>query len=772
MNASNNEGAPSNPTTEPAVVSEPRASVSMQEGRAPNWEPPTTIRKLLQSRQSLYSAEERAKAFESSAKTVQAYNDEMIKRWDSEIETYLVYAGLFSAILTAFNVQSYQLLQPSSDPTLDVLQQISKQLSSFSNNPPFLNSTDPPFQRNQSTPPPDVTASSILLNTLWFSSLVLSLASASTCIMVKQWMNEHTDGVSSSVTPEIAHLRQRRLNSLIKWRVGSIMLFIPILLQAALALYLAGLLVLLWSLHSTVAGFTSAFVGALALFTIGTTILPLFVPSCAYLSPQTLALDRVIQRFLYCLSIVRYGICKTILLFPGPRELADQQPADVARRRMGFGAPLLRLLSTYGGRERPWISRSRLWHERHSPSSMTNYERVRVDTLTMAYDITGDPALVSGVTICFNEVSIPEAFKGFKELCATHLRTYNAGAPDRVSKELPWVGRLASLDLSMHSLLCLLSSDAGLSRDDGESRRVITDNIVSLYSLWTVSDAASPGDLGSLRGRWFLSLISCLVWEEARPLAVSGPITTTVQLKWMRDILLNLCRSTCSVDRKTIVFVFRAVKKQWMNSLRDPHNLASSSAILLQCAVMLLRGSSDTDVLPEEDRQELAGSIRDITGALPACVRTLTTRVVEGRIDQEELAALVGVLEVLSADFMDPLLSGFLGRQSQIRQARDSAATMILLITQQHQLQHSHEQVANLGKRLFSEVWMSDVLVFITPVLDCIVAKLSVKAEPSPAEASTSGSGGAIHSVSVQYAEPARDAEPGRLVGWYNWITG
>ena len=45
-------------------------------------------------------------------------------------------AGLFSAILTAFNVQSYILLQPASpDPTLAVLQQISLQLNSFSVNP-------------------------------------------------------------------------------------------------------------------------------------------------------------------------------------------------------------------------------------------------------------------------------------------------------------------------------------------------------------------------------------------------------------------------------------------------------------------------------------------------------------------------------------------------------------------------------------------------------------------------------------------------------------
>ena len=45
-------------------------------------------------------------------------------------------AGLFSAVLTAFNVQSYTLLTPDpQDRLLGTLQQISAQLGSFSVNP-------------------------------------------------------------------------------------------------------------------------------------------------------------------------------------------------------------------------------------------------------------------------------------------------------------------------------------------------------------------------------------------------------------------------------------------------------------------------------------------------------------------------------------------------------------------------------------------------------------------------------------------------------------
>ncbi|EIW62046.1 uncharacterized protein TRAVEDRAFT_91546, partial [Trametes versicolor FP-101664 SS1] len=195
-----------------------------------------------------------------AADVVKDYSDDMIKRWNAEIDTYLVYAGLFSAILTAFNVQSYVLLQPTpQDPTLLALQQISAQLGSFSTNPPFINSTQPAFQQTDTAPPP-VPRAAVWLNALWFSSLILSLSSASVGIMVKQWINEYNGGISSGNSRKTAQLRQYRLNGLIAWRVRDIVMVIPVLLQLALALFLAGMLILLWTLDPTVATVSSVLV--------------------------------------------------------------------------------------------------------------------------------------------------------------------------------------------------------------------------------------------------------------------------------------------------------------------------------------------------------------------------------------------------------------------------------------------------------------------------------------------------------------------------------
>ncbi|TFK93325.1 hypothetical protein K466DRAFT_450960, partial [Polyporus arcularius HHB13444] len=206
--------------------------------------------------------------------------DQLLGRWKEEMDTLLVYAGVSSAVLTAFNVESYHLLQPEpADPTLAVLKQISAQLNGYTLTPPFLNATNTtgltqvPFQ---------APASAVWLNSLRFSSLVFSFAAALLALFVKQWLYE---GMVPGTSPESARLRQYRFNGLLKWRVGTVVVVLPILLQLASILFLAGLLVLLWTLHNIVAAIASVLVGLVFTFVIGFTLLPVFKSDCSYRSP-------------------------------------------------------------------------------------------------------------------------------------------------------------------------------------------------------------------------------------------------------------------------------------------------------------------------------------------------------------------------------------------------------------------------------------------------------------------------------------------------------
>ena len=125
---------------------------------------------------------------------------------------------------------------------------------------------------------------------MWFAGLILSLSAATVGLTVKQWINEYCNGLSGT-SRDTARLRQYRLNGLIKWRVGAIVRALPLLLLLSLALFLAGLLILLWTLHPAVAGVATVLVALLFIFTVSTTILPsIGMYECPYLSPQSIAL--------------------------------------------------------------------------------------------------------------------------------------------------------------------------------------------------------------------------------------------------------------------------------------------------------------------------------------------------------------------------------------------------------------------------------------------------------------------------------------------------
>ncbi|RDX45949.1 hypothetical protein OH76DRAFT_917327 [Lentinus brumalis] len=246
-----------------------------------------------------YSEKERAEAFTYVANVVKTHSEEMIQRWNKEIDALLTYAGLFSAVLTAFNVESYQLLKPdSTDETTAILLQISAQLGSLSVASPFINSTLPSYER-AAISSPGTPRYAVWLNALWFSSLICSLASASVGIMVKQWISEYSSGLSGN-SPEIARLRQYRFNSLRKWHVPIIVAMLPLLLQTALFLFLVGVVLLLWSLNTSVAAVALILVGTLLVFTLLTVILPSVRDDCCYLSPQSVAFFHLFEWTRWC----------------------------------------------------------------------------------------------------------------------------------------------------------------------------------------------------------------------------------------------------------------------------------------------------------------------------------------------------------------------------------------------------------------------------------------------------------------------------------------
>ncbi|KIP02589.1 hypothetical protein PHLGIDRAFT_78932, partial [Phlebiopsis gigantea 11061_1 CR5-6] len=120
---------------------------------------------------------------------VREADEKKVKDCKEDIDTLLVFAGLFSAVLTAFVIESYQNLQPDpSTRVIELLAQISSQLSSYALTAEFANSTAQAISQIDVFKP---SPSMVKVNALWFASLICSLVTASLGMLVKQWLREY-----------------------------------------------------------------------------------------------------------------------------------------------------------------------------------------------------------------------------------------------------------------------------------------------------------------------------------------------------------------------------------------------------------------------------------------------------------------------------------------------------------------------------------------------------------------------------------------------------
>ncbi|EIN08435.1 hypothetical protein PUNSTDRAFT_24199, partial [Punctularia strigosozonata HHB-11173 SS5] len=116
---------------------------------------------------------------------LEKHDRDMIKGYSEDIDSLLIFAGLFSAVLTAFLVEAYTQLQPDNTQiSVQLLADISIQLRQISTSQTAPASADSNSTRIPFHAEPHVVA----VNILWFLSLNLSLASALLGIFIKQWL--------------------------------------------------------------------------------------------------------------------------------------------------------------------------------------------------------------------------------------------------------------------------------------------------------------------------------------------------------------------------------------------------------------------------------------------------------------------------------------------------------------------------------------------------------------------------------------------------------
>ncbi|KAF9029481.1 hypothetical protein BDZ89DRAFT_720938 [Hymenopellis radicata] len=265
--------------------------------------------------------------WESCLALTRQYDQDMCRGWNEETDTLLVFAGLFSAVVTAFTIEAYQWLENNAeDISVTLLAQISNQLASLS---PNSTSQVPLTTTSSSSTSQSVSENSATrINIYWFLSLTLSLTSALLSILCKQWLREYMRETSQTPKSCIG-IRQMRYEGLWKWQVPNIIASLPLLLQSALVLFFAGILELLWNLRPLIAAVMTIVIGLVFTFVLITTVAPFFqwllffiwpsstkeLPSqCAYKSPQSWA-------------VLRFGtwMAQLLVLLPAVRLASSRQ---------------------------------------------------------------------------------------------------------------------------------------------------------------------------------------------------------------------------------------------------------------------------------------------------------------------------------------------------------------------------------------------------------------------------------------------------------------
>ncbi|KAJ7217303.1 hypothetical protein GGX14DRAFT_440978 [Mycena pura] len=193
-------------------------------------------------------------------KLADEHDKEFKEKYSTDLDTSLIFAGLFSAIASAFII----LIQP--------------QLT-----------LDPPIKI--------VVAQSIL-----YISLSSTLLAALLAVLGKQWLMYYQAAGSRGTTEQRGLERQRKLDGLNKWKFDAVLQMFPLLLQLGLLLFSTALSVYLWAFSVPIAIIVLAFtvLGFVAyLFLLGSAI---FFPDSPFQTPLAPFLKHTISLALQILQ--------------------------------------------------------------------------------------------------------------------------------------------------------------------------------------------------------------------------------------------------------------------------------------------------------------------------------------------------------------------------------------------------------------------------------------------------------------------------------------
>ncbi|KAG6816515.1 hypothetical protein H0H87_005517 [Tephrocybe sp. NHM501043] len=218
----------------------------------------------------------------------------LTETWKADMESTLIFAGLFSATVTAFILESYKQLSPHpSDILRDIL---AVQIATAQASPNGIVSI------------PELTSGtlfvqngpSVAVNILWFLSLACSLGAALCVTLVQQWIRDYLQRVQRySQSQKRARIRGFLFAGIQKWKMEEVVEIIPTLLHLSLLLFFVGLCIFIGQINQAVTAFIVVIMFFSLAFYFFATFAPLLDPSAPYETPLSPLLWRILQNMLH-----------------------------------------------------------------------------------------------------------------------------------------------------------------------------------------------------------------------------------------------------------------------------------------------------------------------------------------------------------------------------------------------------------------------------------------------------------------------------------------
>ncbi|KAJ6560791.1 hypothetical protein DFH09DRAFT_1356915 [Mycena vulgaris] len=268
---------------------------------------------VVESLKSQPQSSDKKTAFWTAYKTLaDEFDKEFQRKYGDDLDTSLIFAGLFSAVSSAFIIQIQPELQLDPNAATQTL------LLALVQN--ITGATPAGIQIAEETAPATII---VVAQSLLYFSLMSTLLAALLAVLGKQWLL-HYDSVGEKGTLEERGLeRHRKFTGLKNWKFDLVMQIFPLLLQLGLLLFAAALSIYLWTINHVIAGLVLGLTSAgLVLYTL-MVISAVASPDSPFQTSLTFLLNRLIKGISDLTLMKKLGQKTQILMNTGVSQLTS-----------------------------------------------------------------------------------------------------------------------------------------------------------------------------------------------------------------------------------------------------------------------------------------------------------------------------------------------------------------------------------------------------------------------------------------------------------------